>query len=57
MKRSFCLYKYYVLNAIYCILGAPSPGLVGAKSLSTGPVCAIAHFGCNGATIYILIHG
>jgi len=37
MNRCLCLRKYYVLNAFYCILGAPTSRFGGGQPPSAGP--------------------
>jgi len=38
LNRCFCLHKYCVLNAMYCILEAPTSGFVGGpQPSSAGP--------------------
>ena len=40
IKVCFCLYKYYVLNAMYCVLGAPTSTHGGPNHLAPALVTA-----------------
>jgi len=42
INRCFCLRKYYVLNVVYCILGAPTSRFGGSNHLAPALVVSIS---------------